>query len=265
MALDAAFFGFTTVAQARASWLEQLERVATLNIEAGVIIDDLLPSAPATTQVFATTPDARSALIEAHKALSDGTSTSVWWVSMDGTWHELKPPLEDDLSAQATKCVIDYVVDCQARWKALATSINAAGSADAVLAIDLSAGWPSRTCAGGNPVGDDFKLAFYVRGVPEASEVLLRYIFDAPAWTDTNFGNCKWIAEVAATASAEIDIQLNGTTLATATFGAASATGAVTGMSVPQAFAEDDVLAFIAPATADATLAGITATMPLRF
>lgn len=265
MPLDAAFYGFASVGDARSAWLEQLERVATAHIEAGVIIDDLLPSAPATQQVFATTPDSRSALIEAYKALCDGTETSVWWSSVDGTWHELKAPLTDDLSAQATKCVIDYMVDCQARWKALAASIAAAGSADAVLAIDLSSGWPSRTCAGGFAFGDDFKLAFRVPGVPDADEILFAYSFDAPAWADAQFGNCKWGADVAATASTAITIKLNGTTLATATYGAASATATVTGMTDPQFFAEDDVLTFHAPATPDATLAGIRATLPMRF
>ena len=265
MSLDATFYGFATLADAKSAWLEQLARVATAHIEAGVIIDDLLPSAPATQQVFATTPDARSALVEAHRALSDGTETSVWWASEDGTWHELKAPLVDDLCAQVTKGIIDYVVDCQARWKALAALIAAAGSADAVLAIDLSSGWPTRTLAGGFAFGDDFKLAGYVIGKPEASEIIFAYDFDAPAWVDTNFAGCKWSARVAATASTAFVIKLNGTTLATATYGAGDDFAAVTGMTDPQLFAADDVLTITAPASQDATLSGPSFTLPGRF
>jgi len=258
VSLDATFYGFATVGAARAAWLEQLERVATLNIEAGVIIDDLLPSAPATVQVFATDTAARAALLAAYRALLTGDETSVWWASEDDTWHELKRPLVDDLSSQIVRGMMGYVIACQARWKALAASIAAAGSADAVLAIDLSSGWPSRTLAGGETVADDFCLSFFVSGVPDASEVLFQFICPYPIYLDAQLAGSQWTATADATASTAIAVKRNGSALATATYGAGTSTVTVTGMASAVTTDIGDVISFHAPASADATLAGIT-------
>ncbi len=264
MSLDNTFYGFASAAEAKAAWLEQLERVARAHIDAGVIIDSVLPSAPATVQVFATDSASRAALHEAYRALSDGTESSIWWASEDRTWHELRAPLVDDLCAQIVLGIVGYVAACQANWKAKAASIAAAGTADAVLAIDLSAGWPSRTLAGGETGGDDYEIALFRGGVPDASEVLIRHTFARAVSFAANFSGCEWSADAAATASTVITIKLNGASIGSATYGAASDTATVSGVS---AFvtAAGDVLTVIAAGTPDATLAGISATLPGRF
>jgi len=258
MPLDAAFYGFASVGDARSAWLEQLDRVATAHIEAGVIIDDLLPSAPATEQVFATDADSRAALLAAYRALLTGDETSVWWSSEDDTWHELKRPLVDDLSSQIVRGMMGYVIACQARWKALAASIAAAGSATAVLAIDLSSGWPSRTLAGGETVADDFCLSFFVSGVPDAIEVLFQFICPYPIYLEAQLAGSQWTATADATASTALAVKLNGSALATATYGAGTSTVTVTSMSTAVTTDIGDVLQIVAPGTPDATLAGIT-------
>ena len=258
MSLDAAFYGFATVGAARAAWLEQLERVATAHIEAGVIIDDLLPSAPATEQVFATDSASRAALLAAYRALLTGDETSVWWSSEDDTWRELKRPLVDDLSSQIVRGMVGYVIACQARRKALAAAIAAAGSADAVLAIDLSSGWPSRTLAGGETVADDFCLSFFVSGVPDASEVLFQFVCPYPIYLDAQLAGSQWTATADATGDTDIAVTLNGAALATVTYGAASSAATVADMANPVITEVGDVLTFTAPGMADATLAGIT-------
>lgn len=150
MSLDAAFYGFATLADAKAAWLEQLERVATTYVEAGVIIDALLGSpVPASEQVFATDAQSISQLWDLYHALEAGTTTSVRWQATDGTWYQLQPLAVSNFGQQAVACVIKYLIDCKANHRALAASISAAGTADAVIAIDLSSGWPARACTGG--------------------------------------------------------------------------------------------------------------------
>ena len=258
MSLDATFYGFATLSDAKSAWLEQLARVATLTIEAGVIIDDLLPSAPATEQVFATDASSRGALLAAYRALLTGDETSVWWTSEDGTWHELKRPLVDDLSSQIVRGMVGYVIACQARWKALAASIAACGTVTAVLAIDLSSSWPTRTLAGGETVADDFCLAFFVSGVPDASEVLFQFVCPYPIYLDAQLAGSQWSATADATGDTDIAVTLNGVALATVTYGAASSAATVADMADPVITEVGDVLTFTAPGTADATLAGIT-------
>lgn len=258
MSLNAAFYGFASVGDARSAWLEQLDRVATAHIEAGVIIDDLLPSAPATQQVFATDATSRGSLLAAYRALLTGDETSVWWASEDDTWHELKRPLVDDLSSQVVRGMVGYVIACQARWKALAASIAAAGSADAVLAIDLSSGWPTRTLAGGETVADDFCLSFFVSGVPDASEVLFQFVCPYPIYLDAQLAGSQWTATADATGDTDIAVTLNGAALATVTYGTGTSAATVADMASPVTTAAGDVISFHAPATPDATLAGIT-------
>lgn len=150
MSLDAAFYGFATVADAKAAWLEQLERVATTYVEAGVIIDGLLGSpVPASEQVFATDAQSISQLWDLYHALEAGTTTSVRWQSTDQTWYQLQPLAVSNFGQQAVACVIKYLIDCKANHRMLAAAISAAGTVDAIIAIDLSSGWPSRTCSGG--------------------------------------------------------------------------------------------------------------------
>ncbi|MBK7822939.1 MAG: hypothetical protein IPJ61_18315 [Tessaracoccus sp.] len=258
MPLDNTHYGFATTAAAKAAWLSMLERVATLHIEAGVIIDALLPSAPATEQVFATDGASRAALLAAYAALRTGDETSVWWASEDETWHELKRPLVDDLSSQIVRGMMGYVIACQARRKAIAASISAAGSADAVLAIDLSLGWPSRALAGGEKIADDFCLSFFVGGVPDASEVLFQFVCPYPLYLEAQLAGSQWTATANATANTAIAVKRNGAALATSTYGAGTSTVTVTGMSSAVTTDIGDLISFHAPASADVTLAGIT-------
>jgi hypothetical protein len=94
---------------------------------------------------------------------------------------------------------------------------------------------------------------------PTASQKLISPLPAVLAHTFAgNFTGSSLTATVAATASTVFDIQKNGASIGTATFAAAgtTATLATTG-GAAQAFAVGDKFALIAPATPDATLAGL--------
>lgn len=263
MSLDGAFYGFASVSEARAAWKEQLARVAQEYIDAGVIVDALLggsPTPPANV-TFATDADSLSALLEAVTALTRGHATSVMWQSTDGDWFELKAPLVDDTGAKAASCALAYVTACRATWRALEAAIDGCGSIDAVVALDLSTGWPSRACSAGAAVGDDFVLGIYSPGKPDAGEIIFRHDFTQRVAFGANFDGCLWGCTTDATSAAVLTVKRNGVALATVTYGAGSpSAAAVSGMSATT-FQRGDVLTVHAPGAQDATLAGISGTL----
>lgn len=99
--------------------------------------------------------------------------------------------------------------------------------------------------------------AFYP-GVPTASAKVLRVPVARAVNFAANFAGSYAKASANATGSTVFDIQKNGSSIGSATFaaGAASATFTTSG-GTSQSLAAGDVLAIVAPATADATLADI--------
>ena len=151
MSLDNTFYApaISSLAEAKAMALEQLAKINEAHQLAGVIVDSILASPPASEAVFATDAGTRQSLWAIFRALEKGTFASSYWVDESGVPHELLPSSTDDFCMQAALGITDYVSDCQINADTLTTAINAAASIDAVLNIDLSAGWPSRTLAGG--------------------------------------------------------------------------------------------------------------------
>lgn len=266
MSLDATFYGFASLAEAKAAWKEQLARVAMEYVEAGVIVDALLggsPTPPANV-TFATDADSLSALLEAVTALTRGHATSVMWQSTDGDWFELKAPLVDDTGAKAASCALAYVTACRATWRALEAAIDGCGSIDAVVALDLSTGWPSRACSAGGTVGDEYVLALYSPGKPDASEIIFAHTFTERVSFPANFAGSIWGCTADASASAVLTVKKNNATIASATYGGSPSSGVVSGMSATT-FESGDKLTVHAPGSQDATLAGIDATLVGRF
>ena len=110
---------------------------------------------------------------------------------------------EDDGTIPASKY---YSPIMEKRRAELTTAINAAASIDAVLAIDLSATWPSRTYAGGLSVGHPYIVAFDVSGVPEASEILIHHVFAYAGAFPVSLTGSYVKADTAATGSTAIDV-----------------------------------------------------------
>lgn len=102
-----------------------------------------------------------------------------------------------------------------------------------------------------------YDIGAYVPGVPTASQVVARIpavrAFTLPASLTDSQGK----AIVAATATTDFDIQKNGSSIGTMSF-AAAATSATFTFPSAISFAAGDILAVVAPATPDATLAGVS-------
>lgn len=99
--------------------------------------------------------------------------------------------------------------------------------------------------------------AFYP-GVPSASAIVLRVPVARAVGFVADLVGSYGKASAAATGSTAFDITKNGTTIGTATFAAAATTATFTTASgAAQTLAAGDVLAIVAPGTADATLADV--------
>jgi hypothetical protein len=179
MSLDATFYrpSITTLAEAKSMALEQLRRVALLNEERGVVVNDLMPVDPGPDVTFATDADAQSRLWEAYQALARGTITTVEWEDTDGAFHELEQPLVEDFGEQAAQCMVAFVCACRSHHAALAAIINACATIDEVLEVDLSDGWPSNVCTGGLPHGNPYVLTFDAPGVPTDGMIVFHHTF----------------------------------------------------------------------------------------
>ena len=94
---------------------------------------------------------------------------------------------------------------------------------------------------------------------PEAGEVLLKFKVTRALTLAANLAGVGVTVDDAATAAAQFDVKKNGTTVATITINGTVPTLATTG-GLAQSFAVDDVFEFVAPASQDATLAGVSVT-----
>lgn len=147
--LDDSFYSppITTLADAQAMAIEQINAILERVRDLGVIVDDLLPSPPASPVTFATDAASASGIWDTFVALETGGLTDTWWRSVEDDWYEMQPSATDEFAGQAACCVAQYVAACNDNAKALRDAIDACATIDEVLETDLSAGWPSRTCA----------------------------------------------------------------------------------------------------------------------
>lgn len=91
---------------------------------------------------------------------------------------------------------------------------------------------------------------------PTASLVMVRYPFPRAVSFPSSLTNSRGVAGTAATAQTDFDLKKNGVSFGTMRFAAAGTTASFIAAS-SSSFAAGDILTVVAPATPDATLAGI--------
>ena len=106
------------------------------------------------------------------------------------------------------------------------------------------------------PVGKHFDVHAFYPGTPPADAKIFRGKLARAVTFPANFSGAQFAASAAAAASTVFDIQKNGASIGTCTIaaGGTTPTFATTG-GTEQTFAAGDLLAIIAPATPDSTLA----------
>ncbi len=149
MSLDATFYGFATLADAKAAWHQQLARILATRIDQGVVIDALLPSPPSADEIVATDGAAPAILWAIWRALEGGAIASSYWQSESGASYELVPAATDDFCQQLALGIAKYIGLCKTNSRTIGDAIDAAGTINAVLVVDMGAGWPSRDLAPG--------------------------------------------------------------------------------------------------------------------
>ena len=147
MSLDATFYGFATLADAKAAWHQQLARILSSMLDRGVIIDALV--SPSTQQIVATDGAAPAILWALWRALEGGSIATSYWQTTTGESYLLEPAATDDFCQQLTLGITKYIGLCKANARTIGDAIDAAGTIDAVLVIDMGAGWPSNALAAG--------------------------------------------------------------------------------------------------------------------
>ena len=95
------------------------------------------------------------------------------------------------------------------------------------------------------------------RGAPSGDEVVFRRVFARAVTIPTNFALSQTVAETAATAQTDFDVQVNGSSIGTISFAASATTATFTASSATTLNAGDK-LEIIAPSTPDSTLADLS-------
>lgn len=149
MSLDATFYGFATLADAKAAWHQQLARILSSMLDRGVIIDALVSPSPSSQQIVATDGAAPAILWALWRALEGGSIATSYWQTTTGESYLLEPAATDDFCQQLTLGITKYIGLCKANARTIGDAIDAAGTIDAVLVIDMGAGWPSNALASG--------------------------------------------------------------------------------------------------------------------
>lgn len=103
-----------------------------------------------------------------------------------------------------------------------------------------------------------YDVGGYVEGLPNASETVWQF-YSPRAWTLPSGASGGAKAGIAATASATFSITRNGSAIGSLTFAASATTGTVS-ITSSVSVASGDLLALVAPATPDTTLANIAFT-----
>lgn len=107
-----------------------------------------------------------------------------------------------------------------------------------------------------------YDVGAYIEGAPTASELLLRFVAARPLTIPPNLAGCQVTAGIAATAQADFALALNGSPLATLSWGAGATMATPPTLAATQ-LAPGDVLTLTAPASPDATLANLALTLAL--
>ena len=137
-------------------------------------------------------------------------------------------------------------------WSAGRYKINVTTSADVQVT-----GWPVDDVGAGQ---SSYDIAHFFVGKPTSSQVIYAFKASQPFTFDVNLQLSKGMAVVAATAITTFLLKKNGTQFGTMAFPAASIIPAFV-CAIPPAFAIDDILTIVAPASADATLSDIGFTL----
>lgn len=130
---------------------------------------------------------------------------------------------------------------------------NYSGAANKLLAVN----------SGGTAVefiAAPYDIGTFCAGLPDSSELLLRFVATRAFTLPASLTGSQVKAATAATAAKDFDVQKNGGSIGTISFAASGATATFTFASAVT-FSAGDVLAIIAPASADATLADISFTL----
>jgi len=149
VSLDATFYGFATLADAKAAWHQQLARILSSMLDRGVIIDALVSPSPSTQQIVATDGAAPAILWALWRALEGGAIATSYWQTTTGESYLLEPAATDDFCQQLTLGITKYIGLCKANARTIGDAIDACGTIAAVLVIDMGAGWPSNELASG--------------------------------------------------------------------------------------------------------------------
>jgi len=149
----------------------------------------------------------------------------------------------DALEASGGVTTLDGLSDVDTTGKAVGDLLRWDGS-----------GWVEYT-----PTKPYDRSLYFGAAVMSDAQALYRSKVNRAFTIPANLAGSNFEAATAATGSTALTIKKNGVAIATITFAAAGTVGAVSGTSgVDVAFAEDDVLSVDGPATADATLAGVS-------
>lgn len=106
-----------------------------------------------------------------------------------------------------------------------------------------------------------YDVALQADGEPEASAVLIRYVFPRAAVFADEFSGSYGIAAVAATAQTILTVNKNGSSVGTITFAASGTTGTFVTTGTTVSFAAGDIITITAPASPDTTLADLAITL----
>lgn len=110
---------------------------------------------------------------------------------------------------------------------------------------------------GGGGGSEPYDIGAQIASAPTASLVMMRYKFPRAVSFPAGLTDSQGVAGTAATAQTDFDIRKNGASVGTIRF-AAAGTSATFIMASLQTFAAGDILTVIAPASPDATLAGVS-------
>jgi hypothetical protein len=107
------------------------------------------------------------------------------------------------------------------------------------------------------PVAQPYDIGAQLSGAPTASLVMLRYKFPRAVIFPAGLTDSQGTAGTAATAQTDFDVRKNGASVGTMRF-AAAGTSATFIAASQQTYSPGDILTVVAPASPDATLAGVS-------